>query len=147
MSCMRQNFRLFHVSNLSVRNFRIFLLMYTGLMRSGNLCEPEIDAPCCDGTGGAVLGVCTLMPSSLEQTSIKDTTGLNLFGTTLFVLRQWTTDWLAKRKVSTHDKSDVIRCFDGRTKLIHLSSRLETMSFVISKGRYKATSFETMIWP
>ena len=30
MSCMRQNFRLFHVSNLSVRNFRIFLLMYTG---------------------------------------------------------------------------------------------------------------------
>ena len=30
MSCMSQNFRLFHVSNLSVRNFRIFLLMYTG---------------------------------------------------------------------------------------------------------------------
>ena len=29
MSCMSQNFRLFHVSNLSVRNFRIFLLMYT----------------------------------------------------------------------------------------------------------------------
>ena len=29
-SCMSQNFRLFHVSNLSVRNFRIFLLMYTG---------------------------------------------------------------------------------------------------------------------
>ena len=27
---MSQNFRLFHVSNLSVRNFRIFLLMYTG---------------------------------------------------------------------------------------------------------------------
>ena len=26
---MSQNFRLFHVSNLSVRNFRIFLLMYT----------------------------------------------------------------------------------------------------------------------
>ena len=34
MSCMSQNFRLFHVSNLSVRNFRIFLLMYTG-PRSG----------------------------------------------------------------------------------------------------------------
>ena len=30
MSCMSQNFRLFHVSNLSVRNFRIFLLIYTG---------------------------------------------------------------------------------------------------------------------
>ena len=30
MSCMSQNFRLFHVSNLSVRNFRIFLLMYPG---------------------------------------------------------------------------------------------------------------------
>ena len=29
MSCVSQNFRLFHVSNLSVRNFRIFLLMYT----------------------------------------------------------------------------------------------------------------------
>ena len=32
MSCMSQNFRLFHVSNLSVRNFRIFLLMYTRSM-------------------------------------------------------------------------------------------------------------------
>ena len=32
MSCMSQNFRLFHVSNLSVRNFRIFLLMYTWSM-------------------------------------------------------------------------------------------------------------------
>ena len=30
MSCISQNFRLFHVPNLSVRNFRIFLLMYTG---------------------------------------------------------------------------------------------------------------------
>ena len=30
VSCMSQNFRLFHVSNLSVRNFRIFLLMYPG---------------------------------------------------------------------------------------------------------------------
>ena len=27
---MSQNFRLFHVSNLSVRNFRIFLLVHTG---------------------------------------------------------------------------------------------------------------------
>ena len=27
---MSKNFRLFHVSNLSVRNFQIFLLMYTG---------------------------------------------------------------------------------------------------------------------
>ena len=30
MSCLSQNFRLFHLSNLSVRNFRIFLLMYSG---------------------------------------------------------------------------------------------------------------------
>ena len=30
ISCMSQNFRLFHVSNLSVRNFRISLLMYPG---------------------------------------------------------------------------------------------------------------------
>ena len=29
MICMSQNFRLFHASNLSVRNFRIFLLMYS----------------------------------------------------------------------------------------------------------------------
>ena len=36
MSCMSQNFRLFHVSNLSVRNFRIFLLMYTGILTSAN---------------------------------------------------------------------------------------------------------------
>ena len=34
MSCMSQNFRLFHVSNLSVRNFRIFLLIYTGSLCS-----------------------------------------------------------------------------------------------------------------
>ena len=33
MSCMNQNFRLFHVSNLSVRNFRIFLLIHTGYCR------------------------------------------------------------------------------------------------------------------
>ena len=31
MSCMSQNFRLFQVSNLSVRNFRFFLLMFTGI--------------------------------------------------------------------------------------------------------------------
>ena len=30
MSCMSQNFRLFLVSNLSVLNFRFFLLMCTG---------------------------------------------------------------------------------------------------------------------
>ena len=30
MSCMSQNFRLFLASNLSVQNFRIFLLMYPG---------------------------------------------------------------------------------------------------------------------
>ena len=30
MSCMSQNFRLFHASNLSVQNFQVFLLMYPG---------------------------------------------------------------------------------------------------------------------
>ena len=33
---MSQNFRLFRVSNLSVRNFRIFLLMYTGTESESN---------------------------------------------------------------------------------------------------------------
>ena len=45
MSCMSQNFRLFHVSNLSVRNFRIFLLMYTGLVAVSSAS---------DGGGGGV---------------------------------------------------------------------------------------------
>ena len=35
MSCMSQNFRLLRVANLSVRNFRIFLLMYPGSVSSG----------------------------------------------------------------------------------------------------------------
>ena len=39
MSCMSQNVRLFHVSNLSVRNIRIFLLMYPGSLSAG-LLEP-----------------------------------------------------------------------------------------------------------
>ena len=34
MSCMSQNFRLLHVSNLSVRNFLIFLIMYPGSLCS-----------------------------------------------------------------------------------------------------------------
>ena len=34
MSCISQNCRLFLVSNLSVPNFRIFLLMYTGSLSS-----------------------------------------------------------------------------------------------------------------
>ena len=38
MSCMSQNFRLFPVSNLSVLNFRIFLLMYPGPLTPINLC-------------------------------------------------------------------------------------------------------------
>ena len=41
-SCMSQNFRLFHASNLSVRNFRFFLLMYPGSVTS----RPT-DRPCC----------------------------------------------------------------------------------------------------
>ena len=38
---MSQNFRLFHVSNSSVRNFRIFLLMYTGSL----LARPTVHWP------------------------------------------------------------------------------------------------------
>ena len=34
MRCMSQNFRFFHVSNSSVRNFRIFLFMYPGSLAS-----------------------------------------------------------------------------------------------------------------
>ena len=33
VSCMRQNYRLFHILNLSVRNFPIFLLMSPGSLR------------------------------------------------------------------------------------------------------------------
>ena len=46
MSCMSQNFCLFHVSNVSVRNFRIVLLMYPGPV-SG--CRCGVTA---DGGGG-----------------------------------------------------------------------------------------------
>ena len=35
-SLMSQNFRLFHVSNLSVRNFLIFLLMYPESVATGD---------------------------------------------------------------------------------------------------------------
>ena len=42
MSCMGQNFRLFHVSNLFVQNIRIFLLMYPG---SSCRCRPAAH-PC-----------------------------------------------------------------------------------------------------
>ena len=53
MSCMSQNFSLFHVSNLSVRNFRIFLLMYTGYMaRSQNEDRRWHDRPPRVGPGG-----------------------------------------------------------------------------------------------
>ena len=45
MSCMSQNFRLFLVSNLSVQNFRIFLLMYPGSMNGPGR-----------GSGGSCLG-------------------------------------------------------------------------------------------
>ena len=38
LSCMSQNFRLFNVSNLSVRNFQIFLLMYTGSLNELQRC-------------------------------------------------------------------------------------------------------------
>ena len=57
MSCMSQNFRLFHVSNLSVRNFRIFLLMYTGSRRPRPSPRRHHCSPwqrCCPEHGGAV---------------------------------------------------------------------------------------------
>ena len=42
ISCMSQNFRLCHLSNLSVRNFRILLLIY---LRSAPLpTEPTVPA-------------------------------------------------------------------------------------------------------
>ena len=64
MSCMSQNFRLFHVSNLSVRNFRIFLLMYTGsvsFLRSGCRRLEGADMLCRSApeSAGAVSGDCT----------------------------------------------------------------------------------------
>ena len=46
MSCMSQNFRLFHVSNLSVRNFRIFLLMYPALSYTAPLSPSETRPDC-----------------------------------------------------------------------------------------------------
>ena len=49
MSCMSQNFRLFHVSNLSVRNFRFFLLMYPSLFLT------RMRRLLVDGAGGARL--------------------------------------------------------------------------------------------
>ena len=46
MSYMSQNFRLFLVSNLSVQNFRIFLLMYSGsLSLSAGLITGQWSAP------------------------------------------------------------------------------------------------------
>ena len=46
MSCMSQNFRLFHLSNLSVRNFRIFLLMYPGSLTATRTSEVGRAARC-----------------------------------------------------------------------------------------------------
>ena len=40
MSCVSQNFHLFHVANLSVLNFRIFLLMYPGSVSSHDPATP-----------------------------------------------------------------------------------------------------------
>ena len=62
MRYMSQNFRLFHVSNLSVRNVRIFLLMYSALESGGSLgttvshyvgdCSPPLArGPVSDETG------------------------------------------------------------------------------------------------
>ena len=40
---MSPNFRLFHVSNLSVRNFLIFLLMYTGSVDPSSLRPEQVE--------------------------------------------------------------------------------------------------------
>ena len=45
MSCMSPNFRLLHVSNLSVRNFRIFLLMYPGSLWISTVSPPPLPTP------------------------------------------------------------------------------------------------------
>ena len=74
MSCMSQNFRLFHVSNLSVRNFRIFLLMYTW-SPSGSRFVSDLSAYSRDlGPAGAVGRVArapqmTAVTSSVAVTS------------------------------------------------------------------------------
>ena len=72
MSCMSQNFRLFHVSNLSVRSFRIFLLMYPGSLclatvrtrlrrsvaRCGRCCSPlPLPLPLCHLPSAAGCGL------------------------------------------------------------------------------------------
>ena len=54
MSCMIQNFRLFHVSNLSVRNFQIFLLMYTGSVRAARYTRRPFARGCEAGRDCAV---------------------------------------------------------------------------------------------
>ena len=91
MSCMSQNFRLVHVSNSSVRNFRISLLMYPGslsprltltnvpslLLRrtaTGSLrgtmrgnCRSVSHRTCCFGLrSGAVAGRGPLLPVTAE---------------------------------------------------------------------------------
>ena len=65
MSCMSQNFRLFLVSNLSVQNFWIFLLMYPGSLC--RRCTDEVGDPGefygfvasqCGGIGGCRQIIC-----------------------------------------------------------------------------------------
>ena len=56
LSCMTQNFRLFLVSNLSVQNLRIFLLMYPGSVSVDNSVRRRLSAAGwrgIDRTGGS----------------------------------------------------------------------------------------------
>ena len=70
MSHVSQNFRLFHVSNLSVLNFRIFLLMYPGSSVAGGRPAAPDRPP---------MQVCSML-SAFRQTTIY------LF---IWVRRQW----------------------------------------------------------
>ena len=53
MSCVSQHFRLFHVSNLSFRNFWFFLLMYPGSSKNINVVF-ERSRPRCDSSRSCV---------------------------------------------------------------------------------------------
>ena len=53
---MSQNFRLFHVSNLFVRNFRISLLMYTGSVRPAAAQSARAGTDAGRDTGSLVYG-------------------------------------------------------------------------------------------
>ena len=57
MSSTSKNFRLFHISILSVRNFRIFLLMYPGSMISVDLQETAKGGSLIQTDPGSIFGI------------------------------------------------------------------------------------------